>query len=132
MFVPYLLYPGNDIHFTLVKFSPHCDISFTPGRILVKFWSNVWFKVMMCRTHDSECWVKVTVEGREFEPLISCPLHITFINCMVGLVFHILFNSISVMIGLQRVIMKGSVSAVMCYLSLQRSLSPAGFNPGTP
>ena len=51
--------------------------------------------------------------------------HITFIKGMDGLVFPILFNGIY-----KRVILKGSVSAVMCYLSLQRSLSPAGFNPG--
>ena len=48
------------------------NISFTPRRVLTKLWSNVWFSaVMMCRTHDSACWVNVANEGHEFEPLIS-------------------------------------------------------------
>ena len=45
-------------------------------RIFIKFWSNVWLSEMMCRTHDSICWLKVITEGHNFESLISCLLHI--------------------------------------------------------
>ena len=42
-------------------------IFFIPGRIFIKFWSNVWISVIMCRSHDSACWIKVTFEGHKFE-----------------------------------------------------------------
>ena len=55
-------------------------VSFTPGRIFIKLQSNVCLSEVMCRTYDSACClkVKVTIEGHEFEPLISFPFHIHF------------------------------------------------------
>ena len=71
---------------------------------------------MICITHDSTCClkVKVTVEGYEFELVILCQLHISF---MPGRVF----NSISV--ELQKADNE-RLSAVKCCLGLQRILSP--------
>ena len=48
-------------------------IFFTPGRVFIKFWSNVRPSETICRFHDSTCWIKVrvTIEGHKFEPLIS-------------------------------------------------------------
>ena len=58
---------------------PLC-ISFTPGRILSKLWSNIHLSGTMCRIITQPCRlkVKVTVEAHKFEPWIWCRLHISF------------------------------------------------------
>ena len=43
--------------------------------------------------------VKVTIDGHKFEPLIYNPLLYQRHGWMDGLVFYVLFNSISVMVG---------------------------------
>ena len=65
---PYLVYPYKDFH---------------------NFLSNVLLSETMCRFHDLVCWlkVKVTTEGHEFEPLISCLSHISFTPIRIFIIF---------------------------------------------
>ena len=72
------------------------QISLSFGRILNKLWSNVCHSEMICMTHDSTCWlkVKVTIDGREFEALILCQLHICFMPRKIFIIFWSIAGSV--------------------------------------
>ena len=48
--------------------------------IFIKLWSDVHLSKTICKTYESICVlkVKVKIKVHDFEPLIFCPLHISF------------------------------------------------------
>ena len=66
------------------KFEPWIScllhISFTPGRIFIKLWSNVCLSERIAEPITQPCWlkIKVIIEGHQFKPWILCLLHISF------------------------------------------------------
>ena len=58
-------------------------ISFTLGRIFIKFWTNVRLGKRCAEPITQPCKVKVTIEDHEIEPWFSCPLHIFSTPCRI-------------------------------------------------
>ena len=104
------------------KFEPwiSCQrhISFTPGRIFIKLWSNVHLSEIMCRTHNST--MPTQDQGHNWRSrvwafnFVSAPYSFTS-----GRIFIKFWSNIW-------------LSAMKCHLVPQRIPPPSGFEPGTP